>query len=115
MRREGGQWRRRELTCVVLPLSATPGGLTRSASSVSAIGAAGIGSGDVEAADGRKAKGIFQDEQDVPMPTLSIYDPERLWEHVERPMMVYMPLKKLSAKVGGAERRARSRLTRGAG
>lgn len=33
------------------------------------------------------------------MPTLSIYDPERLWEFVERPMMVYMPLRKLSAKV----------------
>ncbi|CAM9418773.1 unnamed protein product [Scytosiphon promiscuus] len=32
------------------------------------------------------------------MPTLSVYDPDRLWEYVERPLMVYMPLRKLSAK-----------------
>ncbi|CAN0532830.1 unnamed protein product, partial [Ectocarpus sp. 12 AP-2014] len=32
------------------------------------------------------------------MPTLSVYDPERLWEYVERPLMVYMPLRKLLAK-----------------
>lgn len=43
--------------------------------------------------------GLFHDAQDVPMPTLSVYDPERLWEYVERPLMVYMPLRKLSAKV----------------
>ncbi|CAM9991144.1 unnamed protein product, partial [Ectocarpus sp. 13 AM-2016] len=42
--------------------------------------------------------GLFHDAQDVPMPTLSVYDPERLWEYVERPLMVYMPLRKLLAK-----------------
>lgn len=46
------------------------------------------------------SNGLFHDAQDVPMPTLSVYDPERLWEYVERPLMVYMPLRKLLAKVG---------------
>lgn len=45
------------------------------------------------------ADGLFHDAQDVPMPKLSVYDPERLWEYVERPLMVYMPLRKLVAKV----------------
>lgn len=63
------------------------------------------GSGGTEGGPGRGGQGLsgsdgfFHDAQDVLMPTLSVYDPERLWEYVERPMMVYMPLRKLSAKV----------------
>lgn len=57
------------------------------------------GDGDGEGLPG--GDGLFHDAQDVPMPTLSVYDPERLWEYVERPLMVYMPLRKLSAKVRG--------------
>ena len=53
--------------------------------------------GEWEEEDG--ADGLFHDAQDVPMPTLSVYDPEKLWEYVERPLMVYMPLRKLVAKV----------------
>lgn len=54
-----------------------------------------------EGARDRGVDGLFHDAQDVSMPTLSVYDPERLWEYVERPLMVYMPLRKLVAKVRG--------------
>ena len=63
-------------------------------------GPGGINDGEAESSPG--GDGLFQDAQDVPMPTLSVYDPERLWEYVERPLMVYMPLRKLSAKVSDA-------------
>eukprot|EP00752_Nemacystus_decipiens_P001278 g1273.t1 len=65
------------------------------------MGAMDVGSGGVSDGEGGGTPGgdgLFHDAQDVPMPTLSVYDPERLWEYVERPLMVYMPLRKLSAK-----------------
>ncbi|CAM9970204.1 unnamed protein product, partial [Choristocarpus tenellus] len=42
--------------------------------------------------------GHFHDVDDVVAPTLSVYDPEQLWMYVERPLMVYMPLRQLEAK-----------------
>lgn len=58
-----------------------------------------MGTDAMDEAGERGGGGLFHDAQDVPMPTLSVYDPERLWEYVERPLMVYMPLRKLVAKV----------------